>query len=463
MNEVGLVRLPEAEACGYVLYTDGVLKLIHANRRLHELAQRYDLVDGKNLENLLNASQGRYAKGYRAAAERVMESEASDVFAFTENGYGFQLLISIAARNGSGCVFLVQLRENPIPLTLDEVAGIESPGLTSGQDGTVVQTAGKSISTNVRIDHTTEDALDTLRALTNIFVTLVNIDLVNWKLQPIVVAEVSRGFLPEGNLDYDEVMPKFLRIGVDVSYREIMRTFLNREDLVGKLSEHGTLAIDYLGANLGWCRLFLIPSHTDGQGRVTKALFAVREVNAEKAETRRMAYGVNHDPLTGAFNRNGLAMVVDMVHGNTNPMAYAILDLDNFKRFNDTFGHKAGDGLLKRVVRLIIDSFGATDYVARIGGDEFVVVLTNYVEDRDGSVIRKRLAWVNAALADSCEEQLDENPDAPRIEMSLSAGIVLSPKGYRDDFYELADEELYQQKGDGKGGSRVLMLEDALQ
>lgn len=190
---------------------------------------------------------------------------------------------------------------------------------------------------------------------------------------------------------------------------------------------------------------------------MTKALFAVRDINAEKLEEQRLAYGMNHDALTKAFNRNGLRMLVGLVRGNTAPMAYVMIDIDDFKQFNDSFGHKEGDDLLVRLVRLLIATFGATDYVARVGGDEFVVVLTNYTADHDGTDIRRRIEQVNQELAESYQAEEGEAARA-KSQVSLSAGIVISGDGYRDEFYEMADQMLYREKSKGKHGSQVRVI-----
>jgi diguanylate cyclase (GGDEF)-like protein len=82
-----------------------------------------------------------------------------------------------------------------------------------------------------------------------------------------------------------------------------------------------------------------------------------------------------HDPLTGALNRNGLAQALrrHFTAREPMPLAWLMLDLDHFKRVNDTLGHRAGDRLLQAVARALLEHVRVGDFVARLGGEEFLV------------------------------------------------------------------------------------------
>lgn len=306
------------------------------------------------------------------------------------------------------------------------------------------------------IRHSKADSLETFAALSSIFITLVNVDLRTWEVQPIKIARVTESYLAGSSLDYRVVARQFLERSVAESYRDALKRFVDPDAIGERLSRYGTVTIDYLGANLGWCRLFLIPISTTDKGRVNKALFAVRDINAEKAEERRMSYGISHDPLTRALNRNGLRRAIEQARGYRGTVAYVICDVDDFKGFNDTYGHERGDHLLRRVARLLIENFGASDCVARIGGDEFVVLLTRYMHGDDGADIMERIDRVNEGLAEG--DGGSDNGMPGDGAATMSAGIVISRHGYRDDLYGMADKQLYEVKAAGKGGSRVAVV-----
>jgi len=109
---------------------------------------------------------------------------------------------------------------------------------------------------------------------------------------------------------------------------------------------------------------------------------------AERALAARLAYEANHDPLTGALNRRELDRRLDGMSGPGQPPRHALcfLDLDRFKVVNDACGHAAGDQLLRQVTDLIRGGLGRDDLLARVGGDEFVVVLADCTTDRAAEV-----------------------------------------------------------------------------
>ena len=158
------------------------------------------------------------------------------------------------------------------------------------------------------------------------------------------------------------------------------------------------------------------------------------------------------DALTGLLNRRGLQVAMQNAfepqHG-TPGFALAHLDLDNFKQVNDRMGHAAGDRLLVEVARVLTRTVRPRDGVARIGGDEFVLIL-------DG-------AWTCQALTDIGTRIIQgiEDVSPADCNVSTSIGIVLSA-GYSADaidrMLEDADVALYRSKREGKGRVSIAPL-----
>lgn len=140
-------------------------------------------------------------------------------------------------------------------------------------------------------------------------------------------------------------------------------------------------------------------------------------LNAQRRELERLA---RTDPLTGALNRRDLACRL----GDSGRGAVAVIDVDGFKRFNDTHGHLAGDDLLRRLATLLRAGVAPGSDVFRTGGDEFVVVL-----DEDEASARRRLDEVRLRWA--ATEQV-----------TLSIGVA--PGG--PDALRLADRDMYGDK-----------------
>lgn len=118
----------------------------------------------------------------------------------------------------------------------------------------------------------------------------------------------------------------------------------------------------------------------------------------------------------------------------------AYLDLDNFKSVNDTMGHAAGDGLLKAVVDCAKANLRATDIFARIGGDEFCLLVPNCDENNAKNIVAK----LNGKLMEVAKKN--------QWPVSLSIGVITvgDPACSAEDIIRKADKLMYQVKGEGK-------------
>ncbi len=148
------------------------------------------------------------------------------------------------------------------------------------------------------------------------------------------------------------------------------------------------------------------------------------------------------DALTGLVNRGAFNQLTQARKKSREPMALLLVDVDRFKSVNDGYGHHVGDQVLQRVARLLAHSFRSGDVPARIGGDEFAVLLSGVVYDQR-ETIRKKIEKINAALL---------APDDNLPPISISVGGAFSPAGYQDELYQQADSALYQVKEDGRNG-----------
>lgn len=138
------------------------------------------------------------------------------------------------------------------------------------------------------------------------------------------------------------------------------------------------------------------------------------------------------DSLTGAYNRRYFE---DQLLGLKNEHAVAMMDVDNFKMINDTYGHKAGDKALKTIVNTIQKNMRNTDTLIRYGGDEFLIVFSDVAVDVFGC----RLESIRKAVH---EIVMDEYP---QLRLSLSIGGIYSIN--EDiDFINEADKMLYDAK-----------------
>ncbi len=151
------------------------------------------------------------------------------------------------------------------------------------------------------------------------------------------------------------------------------------------------------------------------------------------------------DFLTGLDNRRQLlhlsAPLVANANRNSIPMAVAMLDIDHFKNVNDTWGHDAGDMVLKVVAGLLKERFRATDIVARFGGEEFCVVAVNL--DRESA----------SELFERFRESLSIHPidvEGERLSITISIGVTTTLTDNIDSMISASDVLLYQAKREGR-------------
>ncbi len=165
------------------------------------------------------------------------------------------------------------------------------------------------------------------------------------------------------------------------------------------------------------------------------------------------------DPLTGLYNRRFLYEVLprELARAGRNKIAVAVMmmDIDHFKRVNDTYGHEAGDLVLKEIARTIKTTLRASDICCRYGGEEISVVLPE--APVDGA--RMRAEVLRAAI-----EKLEvEGPGQKRIRVTISIGVAVYP-GHgtnADALLRAADEALYEAKGAGRNRVVVKSASDA--
>jgi len=153
-----------------------------------------------------------------------------------------------------------------------------------------------------------------------------------------------------------------------------------------------------------------------------------------------------YDALTGVYSRMAYDERIQQELARwtryETPFSYVILDIDHFKRINDTYGHNAGDKALKLVAQLMTTYVRQSDYVFRIGGEEFVLLLTSTAQDNAAKLVEKMRAGIAASSFHFKGEP---------VTLTLSAGITETRDG--DDvesIYERADKALYKAKNSGR-------------
>lgn len=155
------------------------------------------------------------------------------------------------------------------------------------------------------------------------------------------------------------------------------------------------------------------------------------------------------DSLTGLYNRRYLETYLKGLMGNTvefrKPLALLILDIDHFKAVNDTYGHIVGDRVLRTVAETLISGLRSVDMIARLGGEEFVVVMPETSEDFAMSVaerLRRRVSETSIFY-----EGLEE---AISVNISIGLTLRIAEDKTAEDLMKRADQALYEAKNTGR-------------
>jgi len=200
-----------------------------------------------------------------------------------------------------------------------------------------------------------------------------------------------------------------------------------------------------------WAHCTLVPDFDDEQ-KVVGMYGMIHDITAAKEASQRMARLANFDTLTGLANRlqfnETLQATLDDPARADEQMALMFLDIDHFKQVNDRYGHATGDTLLREFAHRLSESVRQTDLVARLSGDEFVVLLLGlHSVEEPQFVARKILAAVQKPF--SVDERF--------MQVSASIGIAMR-QGVGESASRLmkrADEALYDAKGAGRNNFQM--------
>lgn len=217
---------------------------------------------------------------------------------------------------------------------------------------------------------------------------------------------------------------------------------------IRKASEVGPQSYEWLGkkksGELFWAEVSLTSSHIGGEGRV---LSVVRDISDRKEIERKLQYLSSHDSLTGLYNRAFFEAEFERIEkGRRYPVSVIVADLDGLKSVNDTHGHEAGDVLIISAAKILSCVFRSEDLVARIGGDEFIVLLIESDEEMT-SALMKRVR--------EAEQRLNSEGAVAQVRLSLGSATACQHEEMATLIHE-ADKRMYEDKTTYKLSGNVL-------
>lgn len=220
---------------------------------------------------------------------------------------------------------------------------------------------------------------------------------------------------------------------------------LKKRVIEGKTNINSEIRIKIKDDMYVWCQL-IITGIKNIEGKVNKIFGKLSDIHEYKEAVTEAIHISNIDPLTKLFNRRALDSCLEKHILNKNTLkAYIIVDVDNFKNVNDTYGHANGDLILKYISKILRETFDENSVIARIGGDEFSIFLKNakdieYIEEK----LMKLIELTKKPIKISTEEEYTQ---------SLSVGCCIIPKNSNlslEYVFNMADKALYKSKENGK-------------
>ncbi len=194
-----------------------------------------------------------------------------------------------------------------------------------------------------------------------------------------------------------------------------------------------------------------LPSLTGSIDQICLIIYDVTDIAANRIELQKANSQLEKltktDPLTQIDNRNGLAVNVELANKRYKMQqtvsSLVMLDIDHFKKINDTYGHPAGDAILQQLAAIIKESMRENDSVARYGGEEFAIILHNTTSDNASHFVER----LRKAIEDT---EFTFQETVLKVTISFGIAQISTKNGDNKAWMEAADKALYQAKKQGR-------------
>jgi diguanylate cyclase (GGDEF)-like protein/PAS domain S-box-containing protein len=240
-------------------------------------------------------------------------------------------------------------------------------------------------------------------------------------------------------------LPKADRVRMKGPFEQARQGFVGRE----------TVRTTSFSGDLNWWDIVVAPVRNDA-GELIRFVVISRDITLQKVSEDQARWAATHDPLTALPNRTLLSQFLDaeIEHARAQESSFALLllDVDHFKQINDTLGHDFGDAVLVSLAARLRESLRPEDFIARLAGDEFAVILKNVESEEEvGTIIDKVIKSVSQPVV-SKGRIMDAG-------VSIGASLYPIAGSTRAELLKNADVALYCAKGAGRGTWRPFQPE----
>ncbi len=226
----------------------------------------------------------------------------------------------------------------------------------------------------------------------------------------------------------------------------------------GKLLLGQTIGVELVDGEMVWITENVVPIVKPGENEANSVLISFNDIGPVREAQQQLRQLATRDSLTGLYNRaylgDRMRELFDPPEGAATPARVAVLfvDLDGFKKVNDTAGHDAGDALLRSVAQRLARCVGEADTLARVGGDEFVIVVSGYRDAGDLAALARDVLDTIAVPFEVADNE---------YYLGVSIGISLAPGDGQDatTLMRNADSAMYHAKQRGRNNFQFFTAE----
>jgi len=274
----------------------------------------------------------------------------------------------------------------------------------------------------------------------------------------MIITSLNNGSVVFANKSFNEILGCKTPDIMGKSWEQFFWSHEDREELMVKFVETGIVRNHQLplrgaGGTTIWVMASMAAIEVSGEDFLLTTFVNITELkNAEQ----KIAYLANHDSLTSLSSSHVIRSKLDQITARSKDgaesSAILFVDLDGFKAINDRYGHDAGDNVLQRTSERLRASVRGHDMIGRIGGDEFVILLTGFAEGIDLEFTVKKIA---ERLISAISKPIEI--DGIHVVVSASIGIAYCPEHHSnpEELLKLADSAMYSVKNTGKNGFAI--------
>lgn len=276
------------------------------------------------------------------------------------------------------------------------------------------------------------------KSIADIYVSMVQADLNTDKYKLIRTNSYITEAINHGTKGFAKDLTSTMISTTDPNYVDGVLQFIDLTTLQERLRGKRTITHEFVGKNFGWCRARFIAVDTKENDIPHNVIFMVENINEQKTKEKHLTTMAETDAMTGLFNRQaGSAKIKGRLYNGHSGML-CLFDVDKFKHVNDTFGHQTGDAVIITVANALRKAFRDNDILLRLGGDEFIVFVSDVKTEELGAKVIQR-------FFDILDKERIEGHEDYRISVSLGATFTTENSVF-EDLYKQADACTYESK-----------------